>query len=389
MMRWVLACTTLAFAACASAPPPAALPEAPLPLRDDAFAPASQPVSARSVFALSDAMRSFLSSTSAAGLHEGGDTRRQLVDLLYRRQKLAIEYDSSVTRTAAETFAARAGNCLSLVIMTASFAKALDVPVRFQRVFVEDSWSRSGDDLYFASSHVNLALDWAPVAGRFSHDRQPTLVVDFLPGEDLRGRRTQELSEGTIVAMYLNNRAAEALARGALDDAYWWAREAVLQDPAFGAGRNTLGVVYLRRGLAADAGRVLEGLLAREPANVNALVNLAQALRQQGREPEAQALDLRLAQLETTPPFHWFNAGLQAMRERDYEAARDLFRRELRRDGTYHEFHFWLAQAELALGHPAAAQRHLEKALQESTSARQHEIYSAKLDRLRAATRTQ
>lgn len=389
MMRWVLACTTLALAACASAPPPPAAPEPPTPLRDAAFAPASQPVTAQAVFALSDAMQSFLGSAAAANLREGGDTRHQLVDLLYRRQKLAIDYDSSVTRTASETFAARAGNCLSLVIMTASFAKALGVPVRYQRVFVEDSWSRSGDDLYFASSHVNLALDWAPAAGRFSHDRQPTLVVDFLPGEDLRGRRTQELAERTIVAMYLNNRAAEALARGALDDAYWWAREAVLQDPEFGAGRNTLGVVYLRRGLSAEAGQVFEALLRRDGTNVNALVNLVQALRQQGREAEARVQEARLANLESAPPFRWFNAGLQAMQEHDYETAREMFRRELRRDATYHEFHFWLAQAELALGHPAAAQRHLEKAVQESTTAHQHEIYSAKLDRLRAATRTQ
>ncbi len=388
MMRWFFACTALALAACASAPPPAAPPVERPPLHDEAFAPPTQPVSAVNVFALSDAMKTFLSSASAAGLRDGPDPRRQLVDMLYRRQKLAIEYDSSVTRTAAEAYAARAGNCLSLVIMTASFAKALGVPVRYQRVFVDESWSRSGD-LYFTSGHVNLALDWAPVAGRFSHDRQPTLVVDFLPGEDLRGQRTQELSERTIVAMFMNNRAAEALARSALDDAYWWAREAVLQDPGFDAGRNTLGVVYLRRGLAAEAQRVFEALLRHEPGNTNALGNLVQALRQQGRETEARAAAARLALLEPHPPFFWFNAGLQAMQEHDYLRARDLFQRELRRDASYHEFHFWLAQAELALGNTASARRHLEQAMQGSTSAREHEIYSAKLDRLRAATRTQ
>lgn len=387
MMRWFLACTALALAACASAPPPA-VPAEPPPLLDEAFAPPTQPVSAADVFAPSDAMRAFLSSASAAGLHDGNDVRRQLVDMLYRRQRLAIEYDSSVTRTAAEAYAARAGNCLSLVIMTASFAKALGVPVRYQRVFVDDSWSRSGD-LYFASGHVNLALEWAPVAGRFSQDRQSSLVVDFLPGEDLRGQRTQELPESTIVAMFMNNRAAEALARGALDDAYWWAREAVLQDPAFDAGRNTLGVVYLRRGLAAEAERVFAALLLHDPGNTNALGNLVATLRQLGREAEAQVLAARLALLEPHPPFFWFNAGLQAMQEHDYLRARDLFQRELRRDPSYHEFHFWLAQAELALGNAVSARRHLEQAMRGSTTTREHEIYSAKLDRLRAATRTQ
>jgi hypothetical protein len=32
--------------------------------------------------------------------------------------------------------------------------------------------------------------------------------------------------------MYLNNRAVEALGQGQLDEAYGWAREAVLQDRA-------------------------------------------------------------------------------------------------------------------------------------------------------------
>jgi len=33
--------------------------------------------------------------------------------------------------------------------------------------------------------------------------------------------------------MYMNNRAVETLARGNLDDAYWWARAAILEDPHF------------------------------------------------------------------------------------------------------------------------------------------------------------
>ena len=50
-----------------------------------------------------------------------------------------------MTRNAAEAFDARSGNCLSLVIMTAAFAKELGLPVRYQNVFVDEAWSRSGD----------------------------------------------------------------------------------------------------------------------------------------------------------------------------------------------------------------------------------------------------
>jgi Tfp pilus assembly protein PilF len=378
---WVAA---LAFvlAGCASTLPPAPLPAAPSLFRDAAFAAPSEPVAAEQVFELSPAMERFLRGASSQALREG-DPRRALVEMLYKKQKLGIEYDSSTTRTAAETYAARAGNCLSLVIMTSAFAKALGVPVTYQRVLVDEAWSRSGT-LYFASGHVNLMLGWAPSMSRFTREFQPPLVVDFLPAEDLRGQRTQPIAEQTIVAMFMNNRAAEAMARGAIDDAYWWAREALLQDANLLIAYNTLGVIYLRRGMAADAEGLFAEVLKREPDNTKVMGNQVQTLRQQGRQAEADALAERLAKIEPVPPFHWFNAGLAAMRERDYAKARDLFERELRRESAYHEFHFWLAQAQLGLGNVRQARRELELALQNSPTQNDHNIYAAKLDKLRA-----
>ena len=57
--------------------------------------------------------------------------------------------------------------------------------------------------------------------------------------------------------MYANNRAAEALADGRLDDAYAWAAESAAQGPGVHGAYNTLGVVYLRHGDLAEAERVV------------------------------------------------------------------------------------------------------------------------------------
>jgi hypothetical protein len=75
----------------------------------------------------------------------GRELRRALFEALYQRDQLQLEYDSAITRTAAEAFAARQGNCLSLVIMTAALAHELRIPVVFQSVPTVDTWSRSGD----------------------------------------------------------------------------------------------------------------------------------------------------------------------------------------------------------------------------------------------------
>ena len=59
------------------------------------------------------------------------------------------------------------------------------------------------------------------------------MTIDFVPPTGMSAMRTRDIEESTVVAMYMNNRAAEALAKGRLDDAYAWARMAIVQDPEF------------------------------------------------------------------------------------------------------------------------------------------------------------
>ena len=60
------------------------------------------------------------------------------------------------------------------------------------------------------------------------------------------------------------------------------------------------------------------------------------------------------------------------------------FTQEAARDGSYHEFQFWLAVANYRLGDMAQARRHLDRALAASTTRSDHELYAAKLDWIRA-----
>jgi len=384
MLRWSLLLLCAWLAGCASVPP--VLPPEPAPLlRDAAFGPAPAPIDRGAVFAMSEPMREYLGQHANA-LRREGDPRRALIDMLYKRRQLALDYDGSLTRTAAEAFDARAGNCLSLVLMTASFAHELGLPVRYQRVFVDEAWSRSGD-LMFASGHLNLALEFAPQPGTLVRSVAPALIVDFLPGAEIHKQRAQVIGESTVVAMFMNNRAAERLAVGDVRGAYWFAREAVLADPRFTMAFNTLGVIYLRQGLVSDAERLFNEVLAREPDNPKVMGNLVGTLRQAGRRAEADALARRLAAIEPHPPFYFYDAGVAAMRRGEWEQARELLERELRREPYYHETHFRLSQVAWALGDLKAVKRHLELARQASTTPNDASVYAAKLDRLKAIYR--
>ncbi|HEX6138609.1 MAG TPA: hypothetical protein VF059_13215 [Casimicrobiaceae bacterium] len=381
MRTWVVIGLSLLLAACASAP----IPERPGALFDDAlFAAPSQRISAADVFALSPEMRQYL-ATDIARLVRADGSQRGLYEALYTRGGLTLEYDAAITRNASQAFAARTGNCLSLVIMTAAFAKEMGMTVRFQHVFTDETIGRSGD-FYLSIGHVNVALrNMRNNAGIIQYDVD-SMTIDFLPPPDLRGLRFWVIDESTIVAMYMNNRAVESLVSGNVNDAYWWAREAIVQDPRFLSAYNTLGIVYQRHRNLPQAQRALEYVLAHEPANTTAMSNLVSVLNDRGQLVAASKLRDELARIEPNPPFAYFKRGLAAMQERNYKLAKEMFSKEVDRAAYYHEFHFWLAMANAGLGEMDQARAQMTIALENSTTRADHDLYAAKLERLRSYT---
>ena len=377
MNKRVVLLASVLLAACATQTP---LPSVEPLLHDELFAAPSEHISASDVFAPSEEMKHFLHVEIVAPLRNIG-ARQALVNALYNKNQLKLEYDSEITRNAAEAFAARSGNCLSLVIMTAALAKELGLPLQYQAsVAVDDALGRSGD-IYFFVGHVNVTLGKGAFARRGTED---LVTIDFLPPEDVIGMRMTTIGEETIVAMYMNNRAAESLTLGQIDEAYWWARAAVLEDPRFLSALNTLGIIYRHHGNPAEAEKVLRVALAREPDNTRIMSNLIPVLDDLGRVDEAKALAQTLARLEPNPPFSFYERGLKALSVGDFRTARDLFAREVDRSPYYSEFHFWLGIAYVGLGETDKARRELSSAVEYSTTRKEHDLYASKLDRIKS-----
>ena len=379
-------------AGCAPMPeallPPVTVTQAPAPFADDRFGPPASPVDIARLFELDEAMRQYLQRDMAPLLRSEG-RQQGLVDALYRREALQLVYDPAHTRGAAQTFAARRGNCLSLVIMTAAFAKHLGLTVDYHAALIDDSWSRRGS-LAVGSGHVNITLG-APLAERGRHPLggASRLTVDFLPPDELRGLRTRSIDEHTLVAMYLNNRAAEALGQGALDDAYAWASAAARHAPGFANAWNTLGAVYRRHGDLALAIRAFRFALARAPQQMSAMANLVQALGADGQADEAAAWQQRLPALEAHPPFQDLLLGWRAIDRGEWHAARQAFQREVRRSGPAADLHHGLAIAAQQLGDLAEARRQLAEAARLSGGGGDETRFLAKLERLGATPRVQ
>src|SRR5512147_364460 len=107
---WIL-WLALCLSACASVP----VPPAHSLLDDSLFDRSTPPPTAAEVFAVSEPMRRFVEEDLARESRRKGP-RTALIDALYAPGQLKLEYDAQRTRTAAEAFDARSGNCLSLVI---------------------------------------------------------------------------------------------------------------------------------------------------------------------------------------------------------------------------------------------------------------------------------
>ena len=379
MKAVIVALLSLLLGGCASAPP---IPPAADLFHDDRFAAPSVAIDPGAAMALSDAMREYIAGRILRTLR-GVDRRQRLLDALYRKGDLKLEYDATMIRTAAQAFEARSGNCLALVMMTGAFAKEIGLGVRYQLVLGEEALDRAGD-IAISIGHVNLTLDdRMQLLGVATTQRDP-LTVDFLPSSDGRQPRTRTLAERTVVAMYLNNRAVESLTSARLDDAYWWAREAIRTDPELLGAYLTLGVVYRNRQLPEFAEAALRRISEREPENKLALANRVIALHDLGRDDEAGALRQPLDRLDPHPPFSDFRLGMLALREHRLDDALRLFTREVERSPDYHEFQFWLAVTYAELNDPKHAAGHLARAMATSTTRRDHDLYAAKLDRLKA-----
>ena len=174
MKHCVVVLLSMLVAACASVPPS---PQPPPLFNDHLFGAPSERIDASDVLALSPAMREFVATEITNRLHVGGH-RQGLLDALRSKDGLHLEYDAAITRNATQAFAVRAGNCLSLVIMTAAFAKELGLTVRYQDVIVDEMWSRIGN-VYMSIGHVNLSLSPRASSVGLGRRENTPMTIDF------------------------------------------------------------------------------------------------------------------------------------------------------------------------------------------------------------------
>ncbi|HEY8974861.1 MAG TPA: tetratricopeptide repeat protein [Burkholderiaceae bacterium] len=377
---WAALLLCLALAACADAPAPPVAGEA--LFSDASFAPPSEPIAAADVFKLSPEMHAWLESRAAGDIKSHGEARG-LLEALFMDRRLRIDYDAEFTRNAAQAFEARAGNCLSLAIVTGAMAKEMGLDVRYQAISTSDHWERDGDLLELVG-HVNVSVALPVPKLRSWGLNTDRWTVDFLSPAEMRTLTARPITESRVAAMFMNNRAAEALAHQRVDDAYWWARAGIGTDPSFASLYNTLGVTYLRKGLLARSEAALRFAVSVAPDSTQSWNNLAIVLRREGLVEQAAAIDDAHPRPRAALLMAAMDDGMKANRAGDYARALELFNRALRVAGDNHQVHYQLAVTYLNLGDRRRALEHLREAEDDSLTARQRSVYASKIELLKS-----
>ncbi len=284
------------------------------------------------------------------------------------------------TLMATDALAQESGNCLSLAILTTSLAKLAGVDIGYQLVDDIPVYQLSGQ-LMQRGVHVRSILyeSREPRDGVFAFSRRG-IVIDYFPvgGSRFKGN----LDESGYVAMYYRNIAAEALARGDYQKAYWYVLESLRLAPENAAGLNMLAVVYGRAGDEQKAEAVYLHALQVADEQLSLLRNYRSLLLRTGRDAEAREIEDRLARLDDPSPLRWLELASSAYNDGEYRLAISYYRRALELAPYLHEGHHGLARAYYEAGELERAQSALQDAIENAFRQSTRSLYQAKLQLL-------
>ncbi len=236
---------------------------------------------------------------------------RELRAHLFDVNRLHIQYAPGDTKTAAETFESRQGNCLSLSNLFVAAARYLDVDSGFKTVEIRPTWGQEGDTMIRYEHIVAQG-----VLGNWSE-----YIVDFLPDFTLDERPSARITDGQALALYHNNLGAEAVIKGDNERAVGQLLKAIKLWPNNADSWNNVGTAYKRMGESRLAELSYKRAFRLNRYKYSALVNLTQFYIEEGRRDEAeQFLDRVNRYYSRNPYFHFYLAQVHYNAE-EYERA--------------------------------------------------------------------
>lgn len=353
MLTWAM---VVALAMSGSIPDPAppvwgTQPGTPLSAPLDAQLPAATPPGWDEVIAVPPALRAQLDVQVLQDSWTSQQRMRRIVEFMLDTDGLALQYDLDTTRTVADTYRDRRGNCVSFTLTFVALAREAGLDAYVQEADEALVWLQGGGMMFYAG-HVNAGVR---IGGR-------RFVVDFERNVVATSNPPEAISDQRALAHWYNNRGAERLMGGDIAGARSLLEASIELEPDFVPAWNNLGVLRLRNGDPTAAERAYLAALDHKPEHVPTLSNLTGLYQQVGDRDKLAAYQARLQAVQRTDPYRNFVLGFQHESQGDSAQALAYYQRAIDLHSREPRFFIAAARIQAGLGQLEEAEHSLQRA---------------------------
>jgi len=332
------------------------------------------------IFALSVEMKALARKVAL-----GRDTRQKttkLLKLFFSPEHINLAYRASANVIAAETFKNKTANCLSLTIMAYAIAKEAKLSVAFQSVDIPEYWVRNGD-VNMLTGHINLSVFTQKLPQKNVIIGRSNIEIDFDPFVNKRSFPKSIIKKHTVLAMFYNNKGADAMVSGDYLEAYAYFKASVTVDPLFSSAWGNLGILYRFKGYQQSAIKNYRYAIGLNRHNLTAMSNLSLLLFAQGDYQEAKRLDHIIMSKRSLNPYYYSLLAQEQFYQGAYNIAIKHYKKAIKLNANVPEFYFGLAKVYYRLKNLKKAKTYLKQAIKKNRSPQREAQYIAKLEVLK------
>jgi Flp pilus assembly protein TadD len=276
---------------------------------------------------------------------------RRMFRGLTREGYFNANYLADSTRTAADTFQRKTGNCLSYTSMFVALAREAGLDARFQIVDVPPNWDADSGYL-IRYTHVNVVLK----GFRYDKANGSEFSVDFndvLPEPEYSRR---EISDAEATALYYANRSVHYLRAGSGREAFAHLKKAIHVSPQNSDLWINLGALYAKEDALEQALSAYQVALALDPRNRGAISGLGRTHQLLGNVEEAEYYNEQVKRYRQKNPFFHFAIAQAEFENARYQSALDSINTAIDLKYRNGRFHFLKGLTQYKLGDTESAQ---------------------------------
>ena len=333
--------------------------------------------SEKEIFALDDAMHDLVES-KLKPIKDVKKRAYKLVEHLFNEENIGLAYFSNANHTASQTFHAKTANCMSLTILAYVLSKESGLIVNFQSVNVPEYWIRNGQ-YNMLTGHINLKVVKNNSLNSVYFWGSNILEIDFDPMIYKRKFNKKVITKDTVIAMFYNNKGAEAIADNDLELAFRYFSAAIEYDKEYSAVWGNLAILYRQLDEITLAEKSYKHAIELDENNLTALTNLSYLYRAQGKIKVASQIENRVHRKRIKNAYYHALLADESVRNGNNIIAIKHYKNAIKLNNKEHLFYFGLAKAYYFLQRFDESKKAMKKAASLAKAKDVNNNYLAKL----------